>query len=353
MKIINLAFLHKLKLHLYLNAAVASVFLHLLVGLVLTISFIPHIPTEKTPEQPLSKQASPKHIQANAIENPNKPKPLNELEKPVSAVSVDKTALNQQIKKLEAKKAAAQAAEAKRVADLERRAKIAKDKLAKDQDNIKKLEAEKRQAEASAKAAKERQIKESKRAKELKKQTEKQAEIQKEAVAQAKKAAVEAAKAKAEKEKLEKELKRQAEAAKQAKIAQQKAEAERKAKEKAAAERAELEKQMQQQMLAEQAVLNQQKQKFVMSEEIKYTALIKSAIQSNIKQDFVVPNTNCRVKMRLSKSGVVLSSNVISGNPQTCNEIKRAIDKTYQVPMSNDPDAISKLRDIIINFGEN
>ncbi|EWH11035.1 protein TolA [Catenovulum agarivorans DS-2] len=250
----------------------------------------------------------------------------------VNAVSVDKTALAQQIKKLEQQKMAKQQAEEQRVAELERRARAAEQKRRANEQNIEKLSKQRKQAEAEARAAKERQIKEAERAKKLKQEVEKQEAAKRRAQEQARKAAEEAKKAEAE-------AKRKAEALK-------KAEEERKRKEREALEKAEQQRLLEQQMKAEMEARNAQRQQYIMSERDKYVALIRSAIQSNLFTDPSLAGTSCKLNIKLANNGFVTQVKTLSGHPQTCQEAERAVYKTNQMPVSEDPEVTAQLRDI-------
>ncbi|WP_016955692.1 cell envelope integrity protein TolA [Catenovulum agarivorans] len=253
----------------------------------------------------------------------HKPEPMQV--EVVSAVSVDKTALAEQVKKMQQQKLAKERAEEQRVADLERRAREAEQKRRNNEKDIQQLERQQKKAEAETKAAKERQIKEAERAKQLKQEVEKQEQAKRRAEEQAKKA--------------EAEAKRKAEELK-------KAEAERKRKEQEALEKAEQQRMLEQQMKAEMEARNAQRQHYVMGERDKFVALIRSAIQSNLFTDPSLAGTSCKLNIKLASNGFVTNVKILSGHPQTCQEAERAVYKTSQLPVSDDPEVTAQLRDI-------
>lgn len=260
----------------------------------------------------------------------HKPEPMQV--EVVNAVSVDKTALAEQVKKMQQQKLAKERAEEERVAELERRAREAEQKRRSNEKDIQNLEKKQKQAEAEANAAKERQIKEAERARQLKQEVEKQEQAKRRAEEQAKKAAEAAQKAEAEAKRKAEELK--------------KAEAERKRKEQEAREKAEQQRMLEQQMKAEMEARNAQRQQYVMGERDKFVALIRSAIQSNLFTDPSLAGTSCKLNIKLASNGFVTQVKTLSGHPQTCQEAERAVYKTNQMPVSEDPEVTAQLRDI-------
>ncbi|WAJ71207.1 cell envelope integrity protein TolA [Catenovulum adriaticum] len=296
----------------YPNAITRSVLVHAAIGIVLVFS-MEFTPPEKEPNAQASEQQPAK-------------------KEVIKAVSVDKSALEKQVQKMQAAKAAKQAAEEKRVAELEQRAKAAERARQDNESNIKKLAEQRKKAEAQAQAAKQQQIREAKRARELKKAAEQQAAEKRKAEAEAKKAKEAAKKA--------------AEEAKQREEAAKKAEAERKKREQEAREQAEMQRLLEEQMAQEQAARDKQRRRQVLSEKDKYVALIRSAIQSNLYTDPSLTGTSCKLNIRLANNGFVTSVKTLSGNAQTCQAAEKAVYKTNQLPVSPDPDVTSLLRDI-------
>ncbi|AWB68560.1 cell envelope integrity protein TolA [Saccharobesus litoralis] len=247
----------------------------------------------------------------------------------VKAVSVNKAEMEKQIKRIQAQKEAKQQAEENRIRDLERRAQKAQNQINKNQKKIKDLDQQKKQAEAEAKAAKERQVKESARAKEFKKAAE----------------AEQAAKQRAEKEAAE--AKKRAEEAK--KKAEQEA-AERKRKEQEAAEKAEIERFMAEQLAAEQAALKKAKRSQILTEKQKYERLIHDSIKANLISDEIYKGKSCKLNIRLAPSGFVIGVRKLGGFELLCKAAERAVIQTETVPVSKDPDVFVEIKDIDITF---
>ncbi|WP_232824613.1 cell envelope integrity protein TolA [Algibacillus agarilyticus] len=283
----------------YLVSFISSFGVHIAIGFVLFFSF------EITP--------------------PPQPQVSNNEPDIVKAVSIDKTEMQKQVKRIEAQQVALKKAEEKRVKDLERRAERAESKLNSNQKQIKDLTQQKKKAQQEADAAKELQIKEAKRAKELKKQAEAQ----------------EQAKAQAEQE---------AQAAKQraddAKKREQALIAERKRKALEAQEKAELEKQMAEQLAVEQAARQKAKQKQILTERQKYQALIRNTIQQHLLVDETFKGKSCKLNIKLAASGFVIGVKKLAGDERLCVAAERAVIKAETVPVSQDPDVFAELKNI-------
>ncbi|UAA37320.1 cell envelope integrity protein TolA [Paraneptunicella aestuarii] len=250
------------------------------------------------------------------------PEPKQELSAPViEAVSVDKAALEQQIKQIQAEKDKQKQAEEKRIKDLERRANEARNKRREEEKQISNLNKQKTQAAKEAEAAKRKQKEEAERAQKLEEQRK-----QKEAE---KKKAEQEAKAAAEKRKKEEQ------ALKEQETKRQQAEA-----------RAEQERMMEEQLRAEQAARMKSRQKQVLSEVGKYQALIRSAITRNLIVDEQTRTKECRLNLKLASNGLVMSVKVLSGDPVLCRSAEAAVYKNATLPISSDPEVYQQLKDI-------
>ncbi|NQZ12521.1 MAG: cell envelope integrity protein TolA [Algicola sp.] len=276
-----------------------------------------------------------------------KPKPVAPAVQPVKAVSVDTNKLTEQVNKIRATKAKKQAAERKRVEDLEARANRAANKRKNQETKIKDLnkktrqsQAEKRRADAAAAKAKAKQKRETQLANKAADETKKQLRQK----AAADKAAADAKKRKIDAEKAEKK----AEADRQAKAKKLKEDKARKARE--ARLRREQELMLQQQMAQEQAARDKAHNQQVLGEVEKFKALIMQRIKQGMRRDETMRGKSCRVNVKLAFNGLVTRVKVLGGDPQVCDAAKASIYKLDKVPMSKDRAVFDELKDINLTF---
>ena len=257
-----------------------------------------------------------------SIDFKSPPKPKEQLAAPViEAVSVDKAALEQQIKKIQTEKTKKRQAEEKRVKDLEKRANAAKKKRRDEEKRIKDLKKQKTSAAKAAAEAKRKQKAEAEKAKKLEQQRKKK-EAEKKKAEQAAKAAKEKRK-KEEAALKEQEKKRQQEA-----------------------ERVEQERMMEEQLRAEQASRMKIRNKQVMGELAKYQSLIRNVVQRNLIIDDIQRKKECRLNLKLASNGLVMSVKTLSGDPNLCRSAEAAVLKAGTLPVSSDPEVYQKLKDI-------
>ena len=170
--------------------------------------------------------------------------------------------------------------------------------------------------------------------------------------------------AKAEKERLAKEKIAKEKAAKVDADKKAKAEAERVAKAKAATEKARQDKARAAKAEAErkqkEAALNDifagledetvqngsAKQQHINDEVQRFGAVYKQMIQQNLLIDESFVGKSCRVKMKLTSSGLLLSVTTLSGDAQVCRAAKTAVTKVNVFPMPKDADIAAKLTNI-------
>jgi len=278
-----------------------SVFLHVAVGVVLTVSI--------SFTQPFEEDVS--------------------LDAPIiDAVVVDQSTLENQVKKIKDEQAAQRQKEEQRVKELERRADDAERIRRQKESQVAELEKqtqnqlnEKKKAEQAAVEARENQKKEKAKTaaleeqRKLKEQEKRKAEEQAQA-------------AKDKREKAEKALK----------------EAERKKQE--AADKALQENLLEEQLQAEQAVRQQKRNKQVLSEVQKYEVLIKQTIQRNLIVDDAMKGRSCRLNIRLASNGLVTQVKELSGDTVLCRAAIAAVKKSDTLPVSPEADVFEKLRDI-------
>jgi colicin import membrane protein len=276
-----------------------------------------------------------------------KPKPVAPDVQPVKSVTVDTNKLTEQVNKIKAKKAQTQAAERKRVEDLEARAKRASNNRKNQETKIKDLnkktrqsQAEKRKADAAAAKAKAKQKRETKLANKAVDETRKQLKQK----AAADKAAADAKKRKTDAEAEEKN----AAAARKANAKKLKEDKARKARE--VRERREQELLLQQQMADEQAARDKAHNQQVIGEVEKFTALITQRIKQGMRRDETMRGKSCRVNVKLAFNGLVTKVNVLGGDPQVCDAAKASIYKLDKVPMSKDRAVFEELKDINLTF---
>lgn len=262
------------------------------------------------------------------------PKPVISLPQgePIKAVTVDQTAVDQHVKRLQAEQDKKRLAERKRIEELEKRLKRAENRRKAEEQRLKKLELErkrkqreKERAEEAARKAKLKQKEEAKRA----------------AKAEADRKQKEAQRKRAEAERIKAEK-----AAAEAKKKREREEAERQRKAKAAKEQAELERMMEAEMAAENQQIGAQRQAQILSEQQKYTSLIKATIQRHWLVDDLMAGKTCVLNIKLAQDGFVVSVNSGKGDPLVCNSARKAVQKAGTLPMSSDPEVNRKMRDI-------
>lgn len=219
------------------------------------------------------------------------PKPLDmSLNKPIEAVLIDQSVLEERAKKKEA----VRKAEEKKVNDQKKHVADAK-----------------RKKEKEAKAKRQREKEEARKLQEQKKRKELERK-------------------KAE-EKRKKEEKAKKDAAKKRQDQQEKAEQERI---------------LQEQIQAERTAQAKRRSKVVLSEVQKYTVLIKQTIQRNLIVDDSYRGKSCRLNIRLASNGLVIKADVLKGDPALCRAAKAAVFKSDSLPVSKEADIFEKLKDI-------
>lgn len=278
-----------------------STILHILLGTMLAYS----IEFKSVPEKP-------EQLQLSTIE----------------AVVVDKSAVEQQIKRIEQQKKNLRRAEEKRIKDLERRAAEAKKKRRQEEKRVSDLEkqkkrklAEKKKADQAASDARQKQKREASKAKKAEALRKKKEQERKVAEDKAKKA-------KAKREAEERKLK------------------EVQKKRQAAIEKAEQERALEEQLQAEQTARQKRRNKVVLSEVGKYQALIKQTIQRNLIVDDSLKGKSCRLNIKLASNGLVTKVTVLEGNEILCRAAQSAVLKSDTLPVSSEPDVYQKLKDI-------
>ncbi|MBR8841482.1 cell envelope integrity protein TolA [Pseudoalteromonas sp. JC3] len=263
-------------------------------------------------------------------------------ERAVSAVSVDQQAVEKKIAALKKREEEKQAAEDRRIRDLEQRAQQARKDREAEARRIKKLEQERqakleetRQAEAQAK-----------RAREIEKKQREQADK-----ARAEKAAAEeAAKKAAAQRQAEEDRLRKAEEARKRREAEEK----RKAEEAERQRQKALEEQMLRDQLAkEQAARAKIRQQQVLSEVDKFKALIMQRIQANLLIDETMKGKQCRVNIRLAFNGLVTHVESLGGDKLVCEAAIRAVKMADTLPVSKDKDVFEQLKNINLTIKPN
>ena len=244
---------------------------------------------------------------------------IPDVDKAVSAVTVDQKQVEQKIAQLRKKEDDQKRAEDKRIRDLERRASNARKERESEARQIKKLE-QQRKAKEKEKA---RAMEQQERAK------AKQAEKQKQE-------SENAAKAAADKRKAEEDALKKA----QAERKKREAEAERKR------EQAMQEQMLQEQLAKEQAARSKIRQQQVVSEVDKYRALIMARIQQNLLIDEKMKNQQCRVNIRLGFNGLVTQVTSLGGDRLVCEAALRAVRMADTLPVSKDKDVFDQLKNI-------
>lgn len=313
----------------------------------------------------------------------------------IQAVVIDPAVIEQQAKRIRQQRDEAKNAEQDRLKRLRQQAEELEKNRQQEEARIRKLKADQVKAEKATREAekkrleKEREQKQAaektrqeneRAAKAEKERKEKQAAAKKaeqDRLAKQKAADIAAEKVREEKERLAKaeavrkakelEVKKAAEQARLEKERAAKAEADRIAKEKAAkvaAEKARKEKErlkaLQKEREEKEAALNdifaglesetQQnssaKQRFISDEKQRFGAIYTQMINRNYLRDDSDIGKECRVKIKLSSSGLLLDVTADGGDPVVCRKAKSAVTKVSSFPMSDDPDIAKELKNI-------
>ena len=245
----------------------------------------------------------------------------------VKAVSVDKAAVEIELKRLADQEQAKKDAEKKKQQELERKADEAK----------KKRQAEERKL-AEIKKKKEQEIKKKKEAEQKRKQIEKEKkELEKQRQLEVEKKK----KAEAEKKKQEEEKKR--------KEAARKAEQERLRKEEEERKRLETEKALQEALEAEQRALQEQQD---LTEIQKYSALIARAVERRFNKLNLPEGLSCEILIRLLEGGKVAEASIAksSGNELFDKRAETAVYGASPLPAPEEQRVFNKMRTIQILF---
>lgn len=258
-----------------------------------------------------------------------KPTPTVILNQPIKAVAVSKQVVERHAEKIRKEKAAAKAAEQKRLKAIQDKARKEKERKAKESQRKKNLELQRKKKAKEKKQAEERAKVARSKAKAAEK-ARKQKELER------KKAAADAK---------AKRLKKEAEAKKARE--RKKKEDERKRKEKEAKERAEQDRLLAEQMEQEMASRQQARQQQMVSEINRFTALITQTIQRYLIRDkATMEGKSCKLTITLAPSGFVISVKTGQGDPVVCSAAKNAVRKAQTLPVSKDPEVYSKMRTI-------
>ena len=211
----------------------------------------------------------------------------------VQATSVDKKQVELELKRLKDKEEAKKAKEKKRQKKLERKAEETKKKRIAEEKKLKKLEKEKKELEKKQKLEREKKKKEAER-----------------------------------KRKEEEKLKAE--------------EAERKRKEE---EKKLKEKALQEELEAEQSEHDQ-------SEILKFTSLIKHAIENKFNETNLKEGLSCKILIRMSEGGKVIESTIVesSGNELFDQRAEKAVFASSPLPVPSESKLINKMRSIRITF---
>ncbi|WP_354668365.1 cell envelope integrity protein TolA [Colwellia sp. D2M02] len=267
------------------------------------------------------------------------PTPSSAQIEPIKAVVVDKAKYDQAINKIKKQKADDAAAEKKRIKAIERRADEAKQRRAKEEARIKKLEIQRKKKEQE-------KIQADKAAKSAKAKADQAEKVRKQKEQEKQKAEQAAATARAKRIKEEAEAKK-AEELRKKKLAEQKRK-EKEAKEKAAQQAAE-QALIAEQMAAEMAARNKARSQQVMTEIQRFSALITQSINRNmIKDRSTMVGKTCRLTISLASSGFVTNVSVGKGDKVVCDAAETAIYKTGTLPVSQDPEVFKEMRKIAV-----
>ncbi|MGR6833724.1 cell envelope integrity protein TolA [Aliivibrio wodanis] len=299
----------------------------------------------------------------------------------IQAVVIDQNTIAKQASQIRQDRERAERAENERLKRLKQQAaQLEKNRKAEEERirNLKAQQVKEKKAARQAEEARKKAVADAKREKERavaaerKRNVETAAKVEAARVAKVKADKEKAAKASAEKKRLEKEKAAKAESERLAKEKAAKAEAERKvkaeadrvAKAKVAAEKARKEKARAAKAEAErkqkEAALNDifagledetvqnssAKQQHIDDEVNRFGAVYKQMIQQNLLIDESFVGKSCRVKMKLTSSGLLLSVTTLSGDAQVCRAAKTAVTKVNVFPMPKDADIAAKLTNI-------
>ncbi|MCG7496001.1 cell envelope integrity protein TolA [Vibrio sp. Of7-15] len=299
----------------------------------------------------------------------------------IQAVVIDPAVIEQQAKRIRQQRDEAKNAEQDRLERLRKQAEELEKNRQQEEARIRKLKADQVKAEKAAREAEKKRLdkerEQKKAAEKARLEKERAAKAEKERLAKQKAAEIAAEKAREEKERLAKaeavrkakelEAKKAEEQARLEKERAAKAEAERVAKEKAAkaaAEKARKEKERLEALRREreekEAALNdifaglesetQQnssaKQRFISDEKQRFGAIYTQMINRNYLRDDSDIGKECRVKIKLSNSGLLLDVTADGGDPVVCRKAKSAVTKVSTFPMSDDPDIAKELKNI-------
>ena len=232
----------------------------------------------------------------------------------VQATSVDKKQVELELKRLKDKEEAKKAEEKKRQKKLEKKAEEAKKKRIAEEKKLKKLKKKKKEE-------KKKRIAEEKKLKKLKKEKK---ELEK-------------------KQKLEREKKRK------------EAERKRKEEEKLKAEEAERKRKEEEKKLKEKALqeeLEAEQSEHDQSEILKFTSLIKHAIENKFNETNLKEGLSCKIIIRMSEGGKVIESTIVesSGNELFDQRAEKAVYSASPLPVPSESRLFNKMRSIRITF---
>lgn len=299
----------------------------------------------------------------------------------IQAVVIDPAVIEQQAKRIRQQRDEAKNAEQDRLKRLRQQAEELEKNRQQEEARIRKLKADQVKAEKATREAEKKRLEKEREQKQAAEKTrrenERAAKAEKERKEKQKAADIAAEKVREEKERLAKaeavrkakelEVKKAAEQARLEKERAAKAEADRIAKEKAAkvaAEKARKEKErlkaLQKEREEKEAALNdifaglesetQQnssaKQRFISDEKQRFGAIYTQMINRNYLRDDSDIGKECRVKIKLSSSGLLLDVTADGGDPVVCRKAKSAVTKVSSFPMSDDPDIAKELKNI-------
>jgi colicin import membrane protein len=232
----------------------------------------------------------------------------------VQATSVDKKQVELELKRLKDKEEAKKAEEKKRQKKLEKKAEEAKKKRIAEEKKLKKLKKKKKEE-------KKKRIAEEKKLKKLKKEKK---ELEK--------------KQKLEREKKKKEAERKRK--EEEKLKAEEAERKRKEEEKKLKEKA-----LQEELEAEQSEHDQ-------SEILKFTSLIKHAIENKFNETNLKEGLSCKIIIRMSEGGKVIESAIVesSGNELFDQRAEKAVYSASPLPVPSESRLFNKMRSIRITF---
>jgi colicin import membrane protein len=264
-----------------------------------------------------------------------KPTPSKQSGDPIKAVVIDKATFERAVNKIKKEKTDQLNAESKRLKSIEKRAVDAKNRRAREEARIKKLEKQRKKKEQEKikadKAAKSSNIRAAK-AEKIRKQKEQEKQVAEKAAATAR----------------SKRLKAEADA-KQAENLRLEKIAERKRKEIAEKEQAIQDAMLAQQMADEMATRNQARHQQVMTEIERYSALITQSInQRMIKDRSTMADKSCKLNITLAPSGFVINVEVGQGDKVVCDAAKIAIGKAGNLPVSKDPEVFKEMRKLAV-----